>query len=78
VGLFGKRPTTKNAVNLKEAEEWLRSAAAEGEEEAWLEPGNLKLHSSPHDSIKEAYVWFYLAQTAKVRDAGTRQKIRFR
>jgi hypothetical protein len=58
-----------SAVNLKEAEDWFRSTAAEGEVEAWLELGNLKLESGSHDSIREAYFWFYLAQTAKIREA---------
>jgi uncharacterized protein len=56
-------------INLKEAEEWFRSAAAEGDGQAWLELGDLKLQIGSHDAVKEAYFWFYLAEVAKIQEA---------
>ncbi|HEX7289262.1 MAG TPA: tetratricopeptide repeat protein [Candidatus Angelobacter sp.] len=56
-------------VNLKEAEEWFRSAAAAGDLQGVLELGNLKLQIGSHDAVQEAYFWFYVAGMQGIKEA---------
>ncbi len=53
----------------KEAADWYRIAAADGLRDGFMELGEMKLASSSHDDIKEAYAWFYLARMVKIPEA---------
>lgn len=53
----------------KEAADWYRIAAADGLRDGFMELGEMKLASSSHDDIKEAYAWFYLARMLKIPEA---------
>lgn len=56
-------------VDLKEAAEYYQQAASEGVTDGFMELGRLKLQSGTKDDTKEAYFWFYLAQTYKIARA---------
>lgn len=56
-------------ADLKHATDWYRKAAAESVPEGFMEMGRLKLQSSSHDDVKEAYFWFQLARLAKLPQA---------
>jgi TPR repeat protein len=56
-------------INLKEAEEWFRTAAAAGDVAGILELGKLKLQIGSHDAVQEAYFWFYVAGMGGIKEA---------
>lgn len=55
--------------NLKEAEGWYGKAAEQLVPEGFMSLGRLKLQEGSHESQRDAYYWFYLASTFKIRGA---------